>query len=209
VSRDKGATWTDLYTTTSSMLGFALSPDGSRIALGGPSDGVFVGPAAGGAFEKVSSLQNRCLRWTAQGLYACGKEPFDAFAVGLSTDQGVSYRPVYRQEDLCPQTCPDDSTFGKICPGSWTDPMRGVAGLIGASGASCSVPWARSEPAEAGTTGGADAGAKVAPTAGSSSGCQMSLGSAGWAVPFAGVGAAGLALLTRARGRRRDASARR
>lgn len=210
VSHDKGATWQDLYSTTSSMLGFALSPDGSQIALGGPVDGIFIGPADGSAFQQVSKTQNRCLRWTSDGLYACGKEPFDAFAIGFSTDQGQTYTPIYKRADTCPQTCADSTPYGMLCPTAWP----AIAGLILPSAATCTVPWAVVEAGTGTGTAGAgggtpssDAGA-AADAAGAqpAKGCSCRVG-AGGAASRAGVGA-GLAfavtLLAR-RGKRRKA----
>lgn len=152
-SADKGASFVMVGATTMGMLGFALSPDGTRVAYGGPADGLFVGPADGSAaFEHVSALRVRCLRWNRDGLYACGTEPMDPFSVGRSTDQGASFEPIYALRETCPQQCPDGSSFAQHCEAAW----RGVAQRIAADGASCSVPWARP------STPGADAGVQDA-----------------------------------------------
>jgi photosystem II stability/assembly factor-like uncharacterized protein len=172
-SADRGASFTTVASTSGSMFGFALSPDGTELAYGTQQDGIFVGPSnASGAFAHASMLKDRCLTWSRAGLYACGTEPIDAFSVGRSADEGRSFDPLYRFADTCPQSCPDDSAFGQACRASWTDPSTGVAVLTGASGAACSVPWARTaqpdggsaEPNEAGPrdAGDADAGALVA-----------------------------------------------
>jgi hypothetical protein len=59
-------------TDNQAMLGFALSPDGSRLAYGGPADGLFIGASDGSeGFTKLSELRVRCLRWNQTGLYAC------------------------------------------------------------------------------------------------------------------------------------------
>ena len=112
VTHDIGATWSDVAHTEDSMLGFALSPDGTLLAYGGQQEGVYVGPSDGSApFEQMSGLKNRCLTWTPEGLYACGTEPIDPFGVGRSTDMGRSYEALYKVADTCPQTCPHRRSF--------------------------------------------------------------------------------------------------
>jgi hypothetical protein len=157
VSSDKGVSFAMLAATEMGMLGFAVSPDGTQLAYGGPADGLRIGPSDGsGAFTKVSDLRVRCLRWNADGLYACGSEPNDPFSVGLSTDQGVTFRPVYTMADTCPQSCAQGTSFAMTCETSWT----GIGPAIAASGETCSVPWARPQPApDAGSDPGtADSG---------------------------------------------------
>jgi hypothetical protein len=161
VSSDKGASFALIGATEKGMLGFALSPDGTRLAYGGPFDGLSIGPSDGsGEFVKVAAaLRVRCLRWNADGLYACGTEPQDAFSVGLSTDEGASFRAVYKMSDTCPQQCADATTFASSCEQPW----GGIAPRIAASGASCSVSWARPPAAssDAGGVSAADAGARI------------------------------------------------
>jgi MYXO-CTERM domain-containing protein len=140
MSRDKGASWTTLATTQHGMFGFALSPDGATLAFGSPRDGLWIGPSDGsGAFQDVSRVQVRCLRWDTTGLYACGTEPADPFSVGLSTDHGASFRPIYTIAETCPQVCADDAQFATTCRAPWAT----IGPFIRASGTTCSVPWAR------------------------------------------------------------------
>jgi photosystem II stability/assembly factor-like uncharacterized protein len=169
VSSDQGSTWKQLVKTDESMLGFALSPDGASVAYGTIGQGVFLGPADGStAFEKVSSIQNRCLTWSAAGLYACGTDlgrstsgdgP-ETFAIGRSRDLGRSFESLYRLFQTCPITCPDESDFNKTCRLTW-QMDRGLPSTIGATGQTCIVPWARTAPdggaADAGSGGAAGA----------------------------------------------------
>src|SRR5262249_47252971 len=137
-SGDRGASWTTVASTAGSMFGFGLSPDGTELAYGTQQDGIFVAPTDGsGPFERVRMLKDRCLTWSRAGLYACGTEPIDAFSVGRSTDEGRSFDALYRFADTCPQTCPDDSSFGRACRAPWTDPSSGVRVLTGATGTTC------------------------------------------------------------------------
>ncbi|HMJ15817.1 MAG TPA: hypothetical protein VK524_30585 [Polyangiaceae bacterium] len=150
VSHDKGATWQDLYDTRNSvtiedksMLGFALSPDGRNMVFGGPF-GVFAGPAPAGPFTKVHNMQNRCLKWTGAGIYACATQTqnpafSDPYTVGLSTDGGHNFRSVFeRVTQTCPLTCAAGTPVANTCPKAWYDPTnpdpnRSVKVLIGAT----------------------------------------------------------------------------
>ena len=153
VTHDMGATWSDVAATEDSMFGFALSPDGTRVAYGGEQEGVYVGSSDGsGSFERVSELKNRCLTWTPEGLYACGTEPIDPFAVGRSIDADRSYEALYRLADTCPQACPAESLFNQVCRTAWTDAPNGVALLTGATAQACSVPWAQVSAGDAGAS---------------------------------------------------------
>ena len=58
LSTDGAASFDQVADTQGGMLGFALSPDGDRVAFGGPLDGLFVAPSdASAAPSKVSDLQ--------------------------------------------------------------------------------------------------------------------------------------------------------
>jgi hypothetical protein len=163
LSNDKGGSWTTLATTQHGMFGFALSPDGANVAFGSPGDGLSVGPSDGSQpFTKVADLQVRCLRWDAAGVYACGTEPGDPFTMGLSTDHGASFRPIYKIADTCPQVCSNAAQFAMACRAPWTT----IGPLIQASSGSCSLPWAGDAAL------GADAGAHPGTKGGSS--CSMS-----------------------------------
>jgi hypothetical protein len=148
VSDNKGESFRMLAATQRAMFGFALSPDGSQLAYGGPSDGLYVGPSDGSAaFEKRGKWGVRCLRWTeSDALYLCGSEPADPFSLGVSEDQGVNFRPLYKLADTCPADCSDGSQFSRTCQTAWT-PLRP---LIKAKADMCSVPWAQAET-DAGT----------------------------------------------------------
>jgi hypothetical protein len=165
-SSDKGATWKELAKTDEGMLGFALSPDGAKLAYGTIGHGVFMGPSDGSApFQKVSSIQNRCLTWSAAGLYACGTDlgrglpmtappcspqPPETFAVGLSHDMGVTFETLYKLAQTCPTVCPDDSRFNRVCRTTW-EMKPGVTTATGATGATCTVDWANAGAPDGGS----------------------------------------------------------
>lgn len=168
-STDKGNTWREVAKTEEGMLGFALSPDGGKLAYGTIGQGVFLGPSDGsGPLAKVSEIQNRCLTWSAAGLYACGTDlgrsglasgsspdTTPTFAVGLSRDMGKSYDTLYKLFQTCPTVCPDDSRYNRVCRMTW-EMIPGVTTATGATGETCSVSWAKTALPEGGTsTGGA------------------------------------------------------
>jgi photosystem II stability/assembly factor-like uncharacterized protein len=162
MSHDAGQSFRMLASTQRAMFGFAVSPDGSQLAYGGPSDGLYVGASDGNSgFQKRGSWGIRCLRWTESGgLYACASEPTDPFSLGVSDDSGVSFRALYKLADTCPAECAEGTQFGASCQAAWT-PIRP---LIRASAEMCSVPWAQA-PLDAGTAsdGGGAADSEPAP----------------------------------------------
>lgn len=171
ISDDKGMTWRDVYNTEQesgedrAMLGFAVSPDGTRIVLGGLF-GVLAGPAPAGPFAPVSNIQNRCLKWTSAGIYACGTQnnfqPSDPFTIGLSTDGGRTFESIYeRVSQTCPLQCDAGTATGSVCPIVWYNPTepniyKNIKPLIGAR-------------ADCGSTPGGCVPATIAPASTSSS----------------------------------------
>lgn len=119
VSRDGGKTWTKLAETAGDMLAFALAPDGAKLVYGGPTDGVSITSTTDPKPQKVSSIAPRCLTWASAGLYACGRQSTDGFTVGLSNDDGRTWRPLYKLPDLEPLECTPSTTTGKLCPSVW------------------------------------------------------------------------------------------
>lgn len=174
VSSDKGESWATLTATEhQAMLGFALSPDGTRLAYGGPGDGLWVGASDGSeGFSKVSDLRVRCLRWYRDGLYACGTEsvdplqPGDPFSAGIFSDEGKSFRAIYTMADTCPQRCADASGFESTCRDVWAV----LAPSFGAEGEGCAVSWSRASEADAGTS----------PAAAAATGCSAAAGGSAW-----------------------------
>ena len=203
MSNDKGASFAMLAGTTRGMLGFALSPDGTQLSYGGPADGLFVGPAdGGGEFVHVSDLSVRCVRWTESGMYVCGTEPNDPFSIGISTDSGASFQPIYRMRDTCPQECAVGTPFASRCEQPW----RGLEPRIATSSVDCAVTWAKPEldagvgnPVTAVDAGAAETGMAVSAGAAADAGIPRSVhASNGCAVrrPYAGARLARCLLLS-------------
>lgn len=119
VSTDGAKTWKDIGGTKGDMFGFALSPDGKKIAYGGPKDGLWVASTSDFAFKKTSAIQVQCLKWTADGLFACASEYPDGFTVGLSQDDGKTFAPLHHLSDVAPLAC----TYA-TCEETWLTIVR-------------------------------------------------------------------------------------
>jgi len=121
VSDDGGVTFGEAFSIDSDMLGFALSPDGANISLGGPPVGLFSGDAASLAFvHSPAPIRNlSCLKWTQSALIACALESTDGFTLARSIDSGQTFTPLFHLRDLEPRSCAPKSNVAALCPLSW------------------------------------------------------------------------------------------
>ncbi len=103
VSVDGGNTFQVGLTLSGQMLGFALSPDGSKVYAGGNIDGLFVGQRETGTFARMQSVVRgrdagaidvhiECLATRGSELWACADDP-SGFIAGVSTDDGATFEP--------------------------------------------------------------------------------------------------------------------
>jgi hypothetical protein len=109
VSINAGATWSAAYTSASELTGFALSPDGQRVAVGS-ADGVAILDAAGStgtAYKVVMTYSTpvNCLTWHGTELYACSTDATGGFSIGVSSDGRSDFSPLLRFVDLEPIAC--------------------------------------------------------------------------------------------------------
>jgi MYXO-CTERM domain-containing protein len=198
-STDGGGTWTEIFKGAGLLKGFALSPDGKKLVVGGESDGVWRAPTSTMKFEKVSSVGVQCLTWSAVGIYACAGEFKDGFTLGFSSDEGATFTSIMHLACLRgPLACGASTEVGKTCPGAWpttvelidqTSCMQGVGGAGGAGGST-------TNPATGAGSGGGSSGG----------GCGCHTGAsdeAPWGMLVAGLSILGL------RRRRRDSQAAR
>lgn len=146
VSGDAGLSWNEVLRVDGEMLGLALSPDGRRIAAGGPNVGLHVANTSDLQFQLVAGGPQgpRCLTWTARGLFACAQESIDGWTLALSTDDVRTFTPLWHVQDLVPLECASSTSVGGVCPGTWLD----IASRIGAQlvpGENPDPPPAKSE----------------------------------------------------------------
>jgi hypothetical protein len=127
VTTDGGATVQLVTVSTGPMLGFALSPDGSTLAIGGPAMGVRIADATELDFVDAARIGVRCLRWGQSALYACA-EIADGLIVARSLDDGASFEAMLASRDLLELDCPPETPTADLCPGAW----GAVATLLGA-----------------------------------------------------------------------------
>jgi hypothetical protein len=143
---DAGQNFEELFGGSGTLPGFALSPDGSRLAVAGPS-GVWVGNADSGPLAFRSTTNASCLAWTAEGLWACSDYWTSDFSLGLSDDEGSTFARVLSFGTYCGEsTCGSDTDVGALCPAQWDE----VADTLGTT---CEEPvrtTSRPEPRETG-----------------------------------------------------------
>jgi len=135
VSADGARTFREVYAAAGSLTGFALSPDGAEVALGGADDGILVASTRDFRWKKVSDVHAQCLTWTTAGIYACGVEWLDRFVIGLSRDRGATFEALSHMSDPCPMRCAAGSTAGRICTG---DLWRATQNAIKQDAGACS-----------------------------------------------------------------------
>ncbi len=121
VTKDAGDTWETIFEGQGKMLGFALSPDGSELRVGGDEDGIWGASTSDFAFSEVNAVGVRCLTWTEDALFACGREASAEFTIAKSTDGGVTFDPIHHLSclDGPDDACADDSSIQTFCPGPW------------------------------------------------------------------------------------------
>jgi hypothetical protein len=104
------------------LLGFALSPDGSKVYVGTRESGVWMAPASTLVFTQTNShIHTQCLSTRGPELWACS-DAVSGFVAGVSTDDGATFTT-----KLCSVT----GLTGVIaCPG----PDAGVPIGCGATG---------------------------------------------------------------------------
>lgn len=181
VTTDGFTTSTKVLTVEGRMAGFALSPDGSKIAVGGPNAGTLVA-ARDAAFERRSPIAIDCLSWTDDALRACGVTLSGApWVVGASSDEGRTYVPVLASllDIRAPRSCPAGSPSQQQCDMLWPAQRATFERLVnGTPDAGVAV----------------DAGPNAAPPVATGSGCACNLpaGTASFSVVAFAIGVAAL-----------------
>ena len=116
VTKDGGATWQSVFSIPGYIQAFALSPDGTSVLAGGPTDGLWRAPASTLVFERISATGVQCLSWAYDSVYACGT----SYAVGRSKSAGEAIEPLLRLPCIRgPLACDATTSVGSSCPGEW------------------------------------------------------------------------------------------
>jgi photosystem II stability/assembly factor-like uncharacterized protein len=216
-SSDGGKTWTEVLREQSKMLGFAWSPDGSRVLAGygnpGGDNGIntpYVNPQANGlyvspidtfAFSKAGSQSVTGLRWTSTGIYVCASETEVGYSLGFaeSTDALGSggLVPLLRLRDVRgPNTSCSD--VQRTCSSVWQSACVTF-------GASCGSGGTPTVTGGAGGTPGGASGSSSPGLSSKSAACQILGASRASALTRGGFVVALLGLFLRRCRRRRKA----
>jgi photosystem II stability/assembly factor-like uncharacterized protein len=129
-SENAGQSWRLLYKGAGPLPGFALTPDGQKVFVGGPKDGIHVASTTDFQFAQTTNIEVQCLAVSADGLWACSNEK-SGFIVGLSKDDGVTFEKKTHFCDIKGALdCPAGTSTNTECPGRW--PAQ--ANLLGCEG---------------------------------------------------------------------------
>ena len=177
VSDDAGRSFRAVY-SGGLLFGFALSPDGAKVYLGGPKDGLWSASSTELAFAQQSKTAVQCLATSGTTLYVCSNEA-SGFFVGGTDDGGKTFAALLHLAGI---------RGALSCP-------------LGTATAACAAEWPAQRDALGVDTGGSDAGAPSSPSPSRACGCDE-VGRGGGRSGVAGVAAlmfAALALVLRAR----------
>jgi uncharacterized protein (TIGR03382 family) len=144
VTANAGGAFQIPLTLTHQMLGFALSPDGTKVYAGGPADGLYSATSSGLSFQHVSTLGVECLATHGPALWACSVDGPGAFVAGESSDEGATFAAKLHLSGIrAPLSCAADATASQ-CTGA---PFQELCQAFHCGGSA----------ADAGDGGGADA----------------------------------------------------
>lgn len=171
VTRDAGLTFEEPF-AGGPMLGFALSPDGATVYLGGPDDGLWAGARDTLVFERRSDVPVQCLLRTADALYACSSDAAGGFTVGASVDDGYTFEPrLFLSSVRGPLTC-DPTSPTALCESEWPATARRL-GIDGVEGAGSSGGSNAGGSTGGGSSGGPSSPGGPAPSRQDDSGCAF------------------------------------
>ena len=117
VTTDAGLTFAEVLSLGGQMLGFALSPDGSKVYAGSVEQGLFVATRDGLSFQHASKIHVQCLATHGADLWACSDEA-SGFIAGISTDDGATFRAKVRLVAQPLISCSADAAATAQCGGA-------------------------------------------------------------------------------------------
>lgn len=147
VSTDGAESYSSIYTSAGGASAFALSPDGSRLALGGSAIGLLTADRDNPQFEQVNKARIGCINWHPTGMWLCTDEFVDGATLQRSQDEGLTLTPVMGLASPCGSLdCPEASTVAQLCAPRWPAeakelqaPLSCEPGLASESAASCRI----------------------------------------------------------------------
>lgn len=118
---DGGLTWREALSLPDAMAGFAVSDDGRRVWVGGPSSGLWRA-TDGGAFERIDAAPVLCLRYHQGALYVCTDHTRDGVSLARVVDADGRREPLLQYRDVEPTPdCPGSSPVSSRCGSLWRD----------------------------------------------------------------------------------------
>jgi len=125
VSDDAGEHFRSILTAKGPLAGFALSPDGSKVWVGGALDGLLVASTRDFAFEKKSSVQVQCLTASRDEVWVCSNE-MSGFFLATTSDGEHFDAKLHLQKLAGILACAADSTTARECPAEWPSIRRTI-----------------------------------------------------------------------------------
>jgi hypothetical protein len=133
VTSDAGQTFQVALSLRGEMLGFALSPDGSKVYAGNVEQGLFVSTPSSPAFQNVSAIPVRCLATRGADLWACSDEVHSGFIAGVSSDDGATFTAKLHLSAPPLLACAADATATVQCGG---EPLQALCRVLSGCGGS-------------------------------------------------------------------------
>jgi hypothetical protein len=136
ISDDGGATARVALQLPGQMSAFLRRSDGALI-VGRGEGGALISTDGGASFtEWGTTLRLRALAERANQLYAATDNTLDGFALAESEDQGTTWKPLLRYQDICgPSEC---GSISSTCAGAW----QALKTTLGIPPGACSSPAA-------------------------------------------------------------------
>lgn len=120
LSTDAGESFVTALHMKGAMFGFARSSDGTTVwaGSGDAEDGLYRSTDRGATFTQVAKTTIFCLHRAADALLTCSNPFTDGgYAIGASTDEGATVRPIAQFADIAgPVPC--DGGAGEKCQGN-------------------------------------------------------------------------------------------
>ena len=211
----EAATSTPLTFAAGILSAFVRLDNGHLLAGGvvGLAPAEYLSTDGGASFQSLPHPPSlRALSARGNTVYGVADNQVDGYAIGTSVDEGVTWQPLLRYDqitaiDTClKQTCQDDcqmrADIGQwspdFCAATAPDPSGGAGGTVGI-GATAGAGGGAGSSGAGGTSGG---------SAGSSGGCHCALGSREGGAAGAALSALALAVATTVTARRRRRQSR-